>query len=226
MDAHNWFIDDGEKTAKGPFPLSEVKRMFDQGKIAGHTRVCPEGTIDWRPVASLLALPDKRRTPRPWLGISRLLVSTLGLVAFGLFLYRADQAYAETRYRLGSLEDELVRIRGPGRFVPVIQVTHQCFAIRDSLKCTFTNLEAEAIFTCIEGRLQNEGVPALRLSSQPLCSGKLSPGETRTVTSPWIDGFADDICNKETAYGKTLDWTKCDFTTLGLDVTSPTQKAP
>lgn len=214
--AHNWFIDDGG-TAKGPFSLRDIRRMLDQGKLAPNAVICPEGTSDWRPAASILADAPAKRSSRSLLGIFQLTLSALGLAAFGVFLYGTNKAYAETRGRLDSLEEELEGIRGPGRFVPFNQVMNNCFGVQGSTTCTFTNLQKEPIFTCAEGHLQNKEVPALRLASQILCSGKLQPGETKTVSAPWIGGFADDICNKETSFGKNLDWKKCDFDTVGVN---------
>lgn len=213
--AHNWFIDEGG-AAKGPFSLRDIRRMLDQGKLASGAMICPEGTADWRPAASVFASPEKRSAP-PLLGIVQATLSGLGVIALGVFLYGANKAYADTRFRLESLEEELQGIRGPGRFVPYDQVANQCFGVHGSTTCTFTNLEKEAVITCAEGRLQNKEVPALRLKSQVLCSGKLLPGETKTVSAPWIGGFADDICNKENSFGKSLDWKKCDFDTASVN---------
>lgn len=225
--AHNWFIDEAG-SAKGPFKLGDIRRMLDQGTISEHTMVCPEGTVDWRPATSLFQSAAKNSSSRSLLGATQVVFSGLGLVAFGVFLYGIQKAYEQTLFRLDSLEEELGAIRSPGRFVPLEQVTHQCFGVQGSTSCTFTNLEKEAIFTCAEGRLQNKEVPALHLVSQALCSGKLSPGATTTVSAPWIGGFADDICNKETSFGKSLDWKKCDFDTVNLDASalSPTGRKP
>ena len=63
-----------------------------------------------------------------------------------------------------------------------------------------------------------KGAPGVKLESLTLCTGKLSPAESRIVSGPWVGGFADDICFKQSDFGKSLDWSKCTFDTETVDL--------
>lgn len=219
--AHNWFIDEGG-SAKGPFSLRDIQRMLDQGKLSPSAMICPEGTADWRPAASVFASSPKTSRSPSRIGAIQLLVSTLSLFAFAGFVYGAYRSSEKVLRQVEDLETDFQKAHSPGRFVPFDDVPNSCLSDRNSTSCTFTNLSPEAIFTCAGGSLQNKEVPALRLQSLILCSGRLDPGTTRTISAPWVGGFADDICNKDTGFGKSLDWTKCSFHVDGADARGAT----
>ncbi len=135
----------------------------------------------------------------------------IGVLAFLGFFYWTQKAHARSLEGLAGLRDEVRALGVPGAAVELEAVEHECHSDRDSTDCTFTNRSDKRVRTCAEGLLQNKEVPALRLATIPLCSGTLAPGETRTVSAPWSGGFADDICSKENAFGKSLDFSKCSF---------------
>jgi len=93
---------------------------------------------------------------------------------------------------------------------------HDCRAFNDRFDCTVTNLEDEAVTTCLTGHLaQKDGGGSM--ASNPLCVGRLRPRETRQVSVPWRRGNAIDICNSPGRFsGRELDWDKCDFTSKPL----------
>jgi hypothetical protein len=154
----------------------------------------------------------------------QLTVATAGLLTFGAFAYFANEAHKTHLAQLGALTQEVQRAHAPGRFLSLDEVANNCVSDKDSTSCTFTNLGSEPIFTCGQGVLQNKEVPALHLKSLVLCSGRLDPGETRTVDAPWVGGFADDICNKENSFGKILDFSKCTFQVEAAPL--PGEKSP
>lgn len=213
--AQKWIIHD-EGAAQAPLSFQDVKRMLDQGKISPHTMICPEGSEDWKP-ASVHFAPPSPSTPRSPLIWLQFAVSALSLLAFiGFFLW-VHRAHVTALVRIDKFQGELEKMQSTGRFVPFSDVPNHCLTDRTSASCTFTNVGKEPIFTCAAGSLQNKEVPELRVSSLVLCSGRLDPGTTRTVSSPWVGVFADDICSKETSSGRSLDWSQCTFTVDGVD---------
>lgn len=98
------------------------------------------------------------------------------------------------------------------------QMMNTCLTNRDTVTCTFTNTQKFPATTCTQGLLYQKEATGVRLKALPMCTGRLMPAETKTISASWVAGFADDICYRETGYGKNLDWSKCVFTTEGVDL--------
>lgn len=84
---------------------------------------------------------------------------------------------------------------------------------RSTVTCTFTNVGRTPIRTCSRGKLSLKDDPKLAMESVVMCTGRLNTTETKVVTAPWLQGFADDLCYSEGTLGKSLDWSKCEFST-------------
>ena len=94
---------------------------------------------------------------------------------------------------------------------------HNCEATNQRFKCAVTNTADQPVEACFLGVLaQKRGAGTLR--SFPLCTGRVAPRETRSLSVPWESGSADDICNK-LVFGSTkvLDFDACDFDLEPID---------
>jgi hypothetical protein len=129
-------------------------------------------------------------------------------------LTRIDNATKHVDAVLVELRDA----NAPGVWVPTAQVSNNCITDRTTVTCTFTNLSETAVSTCTRGRLVQKGAPGVKLESLIMCTGKLHPAESRVVTGSWLGGFADDICFKQNEFGKSLDWSKCEFDSAPVDL--------
>lgn len=103
------------------------------------------------------------------------------------------------------------------RWVDADNIVHNCLANNSDVSCTITNQTEEAVETCVVGKLkQTEGGDS-SLSSLVICTGRLAPHETKNLSSPWLHGFAKDICHSTDRFGdKVLDWSVCRFSSEGV----------
>jgi len=117
-----------------------------------------------------------------------------------------------------GIGEQIRTLSGPGEWTPVGQVHHNCHTDNTTVTCTFTNLSERAIHTCTAGRIYQKEAHGVKLESVVMCTGRLDPAATRVITAPWVGGFANSICYRETTFGRTLDWDKCEFTTDPVDL--------
>jgi hypothetical protein len=142
--------------------------------------------------------------------------AALIVIGLGALIFLFVEAHKDsTRVANATLErtNEVVRqlekLNARPKWVKEVQDT--CTANRNEMSCTFTNLGDVAVNTCKIGGLVPKQGQAKPVKSLPLCVGKLEPRQTRTVTAAWDGAFADEICGKDTGYGRVLDWSKCEF---------------
>lgn len=160
-----------------------------------------------------------------WLPPVALAVAFLFMCLFGALGWnlheRAIAQVAELKAaneRSNTVITELRKLAGPGVWVTEKEVLNTCTTDRGTVTCTFTNTQKFPITTCAQGLLYQKEASGVRLKALPMCTGKLMPAETKVVTSGWVAGFADDICNRDGYGGKVLDWSKCVFTTEPYDL--------
>ena len=113
---------------------------------------------------------------------------------------------------------ELRKLTTPTVWVETKDMMNTCLTNRDTVTCTFTNRQKFPATTCTQGLLYQKEASGVRLKALPMCTGRLMPAETKTISASWVGGFADDICSKQTGYGTSLDWSKCVFTTEPFDL--------
>jgi len=98
------------------------------------------------------------------------------------------------------------------RKVTLADVPNICHGTNDHATCAITNPTDEPITVCFAGRIAQKEAAGVTLVSMPGCTGRLDPNESKTVSVPWVQGRAEDICNSKSVYGNThLDWDKCTF---------------
>lgn len=153
-------------------------------------------------------------------GVSSTLTPLLCLVAIALVVlvfWDTRKQHAELLTAIHSLQED-----ASGDWLDAERVTKHCNAEGDGMTCTFTNTGDRPIRTCAKGVLSRKDNPSLKLYSATLCTGRLDVAETKNLSAPWMDGFADDICYSPNELGqKILDWSNCKFTTEGVDVNEP-----
>lgn len=139
------------------------------------------------------------------------------VAAVGWLHWQATQAaqgrHAELRGLLTEVRD-LQRAAAKSTWVASDDLTHNCHANDSGVTCTVTNLHPEAVTTCLRGKLAQKKASGATLNSLVICTGWLGPRDTRTVSAPWVGGFAKDLCNSTDRWGnQVLDWEACNFTT-------------
>lgn len=227
-----WFVSEDGNEAKA-MEQDALLAALKSGRLKPAAQVCREGTRDWVEAGSLLrprtdarvTVPLKPVRPGgPWMlalsALTFLVLATTGVLLWRLLVLEDVQRAraADQDARLGRIEAELQKANGNGAWVKVQEVHHNCYTDRTNVTCTFTNLSDRDVQTCTQGTLRQKEAVGVKLESVVICTGRLRPGETRSVSAPWVGGFADDICFKENAYGKTLDWGKCSFDTEPYDL--------
>jgi len=85
------------------------------------------------------------------------------------------------------------------------------FANNNGAHFTFTNITPDVRVACVRG-IVTATQSKISIESLVVCSGEVKPNATVTVDATWPKGSPEDICNKESTFGKTLDWSKCEFT--------------
>ncbi|HEY3237039.1 MAG TPA: hypothetical protein VGJ84_20135 [Polyangiaceae bacterium] len=89
-------------------------------------------------------------------------------------------------------------------------VQYICRGSNDLLTCSFTNTgERVDGRICVTGKLVPQKGEK-NLESAPICTGRIGPKETRTISAPWARGSAADVCFKLDEHaGKQLDMDSC-----------------
>lgn len=158
----------------------------------------------------------------PWAALAAITGTVTMLCAGGLMGLLAYWQRDFMRLSMAALErtNEIAKHVGEMNAPPkwVERTGGTCYTNKTEVICTFTNLSDAPITTCARGKLVQKAPPSAKLESVVMCTGKLLPTETRTVVGPWLGGFADDICGKDTSWGRSLDWSKCVFDTEPVDV--------
>lgn len=232
-----WYVArDGGRT-EGPFEGAEIASLVAVGGLTGTDLVQDEGGSGWVPAGKHPVLgvhlrshspssasPKRGRRPAPWLTIGAL-AAVLTFLAAGALIFlqlrTRDALLARIDNTTRHVDGVLTEIREANALAPYVSssdVHNNCTSDRTMVTCTFTNLLEKPITTCAQGVVRQKESPGVQLKSLIMCTGKLYPLESRVVTGPWVGGFADDICYRENAYGKILDWSKCKFDTGDVDI--------
>jgi hypothetical protein len=177
---------------------------------------------------TLAAGTSEAQTVRlPWLPIIGLALGTIGagVITWRLFALDARELQILEELREANTHSnaaltELRKLTAPPTWLDEKDMMNDCKTNRDTVTCTFTNTHKFPATTCVKGLLYQKEASGVRLQALPMCTGRLMPAETKTVTSAWIAGFADDICNRDGYGGKVLDWSKCVFTTEPFDLSA------
>lgn len=112
------------------------------------------------------------------------------------------------------------RYNTPSYWVNADLLTHNCHAGNSGIECTFTNTDEIDAITCLRGILSQKKANWVKIKSLPICTGKIKPQHTVTISSPWVGGFAKDICFSTNRLDmRVLDWEACNF------IAEPIEKA-
>jgi GYF domain 2 len=232
-----WYVE-RNGTSEGPLDAAAIVKAIGLRQVDRKTPICAEGKEDWVELGSVAmfasafrasAHPPATRKQRVssrmiWLTVATvsgvLLLGGVTALIWLVMKLRADEGFFHLTQvtRLDTEIAELKKLNAPGTWTPEAQVQNNCYTDRMNVTCTFTNLSEIAVTTCNRGVLARKLAPGVKLESVIMCTGKLSPAETKTIVGPWIGGFADDICFKQNDFGKTMDWSKCNFTTEPVDL--------
>ncbi len=94
---------------------------------------------------------------------------------------------------------------------------------------SFTNLTTEVRVACTKA-VVTATASKVSIESSVVCTGEMKPNTTVHLEASWPKGSPDDICFKESTFGKVLDWSKCELTHQDVapvfPVTPPTLGAP
>ncbi|MBX3186554.1 MAG: hypothetical protein KF819_06050 [Labilithrix sp.] len=171
---------------------------------------------------------SKLHDERLWVRAQTVFSALTFVTVAGLFVWAAvarstdaqlqSARFNEVKSGVAAVEKELVQQR-TSVWVSAKEVLYNCLASNDQATCTVTNMREDPITTCVRGVLTKREASGASLSSLPMCTGRLAPRETRTVSVPWSGGFARDLCSKKTYYGETLDWEQCRFNTEPVEPT-------
>jgi len=234
-----WWLSSGGND-RGPLREGEVLASIQHG-VAHNARVRQVNEETWQrltdtePFAG--ALRARAETRR--LGVLaqlRTVLSGLTFVVLASFLTwivlthreeleRTNARVADLNANIKNVERQ-VTLQGASTWVSADDALHNRLATNDAATCTVTNVRDEPITTCVRAVLSKREAGGATLNSLPMCTGRLGPRETRTVSVPWVGGFARDLCNKKTYYGETLDWEQCRFSTEAVNVEAKPAKAP
>jgi len=231
----HWYVNI-ENEAKGPFDEAMLIKMVGGG-LGPETPVSAGGTEKWVRLDSL-PFYDKTRSPDSVAGARStskmaILEATTGIIAavapiligvFGYLLHSQAQQHGATIAAMSAQLSELntmVTFGETSAWVDLKNVEHNCVASNNEASCTFTNGKAIPVTTCARARLTKKEATGIKLESLPMCTGRLGPRETKTVSAPWVGGFAKDACSSSGRFGEVLDWSACNFTTDGVDLSPP-----
>ncbi len=226
-----WFVSKNGKS-EGPFTSEQIVAAVKEGKLSKNDMVCGEGLDEWSSIGTIreLAAPApvvNARRSVSWGVLSGSVAGVLfaGFVGWALWDLRAQAIrgtaeLVQANEHAAALLAEARVLNALPRWSEPNKVINNCIATRSEVSCTFTNSDNVPVATCVKGQLTPKEAAGVTLRSLSLCSGRLMPAETRTVSAPWLGGFADDICYRESGYGKNLDWSKCNFDTNVSDMAS------
>ncbi|RYZ14448.1 MAG: hypothetical protein EOO70_07665 [Myxococcaceae bacterium] len=75
---------------------------------------------------------------------------------------------------------------------------------------TFTNLGVRDLYACVQAKVTNKAGNSTE--SVVVCTGDIKAHSTVHIQAPYKVGAVLDLCNKPGGFGKTLDWSECNFT--------------
>ncbi len=105
---------------------------------------------------------------------------------------------------------DLLRPPPPPPPVQVGGMAFTAFATNNAASFAFTNITSDIRVACVKGVVKSIAT-GIRLESLPVCSGEMKPNTSVRFDASWPKGNPEDICYKDTQYGKHLDWSKCTF---------------
>jgi hypothetical protein len=226
---------------RGPVSLEEMRQAAEAGRIPSDAKVAMQGDPSWRALRDVVGVsggapaPATARAPSvgAWAKVTAIgsvlaPVAMIGLGVLGWKVHDDDEIRSKAdaaalRAELGAVESAVKAASG-GTWVRGTDTAHECQATNQLFECTVTNVTAHPIEACWIGQLaQKKGGGSMR--SFPLCTGRVGPRETRSVSTPWERGSASDICNKVSVYGNSvLDFDACEFDSQPVD--PPTESVP
>lgn len=128
-----------------------------------------------------------------------------------------DEDRARQEQALAAIKDE-VHASGAMAVVNAKDTIFNCLASNTEITCTITNLSAEPMATCVQGSLTQKRASGIKLTSLPVCTGRMGKLETKTLQAHWKGGFAKDICTREGGGILALDWDQCEFRSDPIDM--------
>ena len=143
-------------------------------------------------------------------------------IAIGASHALASRALERSEAAMKTSLDEVrteVRAQEVSSWVHAKSTVYDCQASNTEISCTFTNVLDQPVTTCVEGRLVQKKASGVSLRSLVLCTGRIAPRSTKSLSAPWTGGFAKDMCNAKTQFGnEILDWDACTFTAAPVDL--------
>jgi hypothetical protein len=127
---------------------------------------------------------------------------------------------AQNEKTLGELRSAIADVgarvdaASAAELVDLKKTRFNCYADNTEMTCTITNMTDKPLTTCLRGKLAQKDAAGVTMASIPVCTGRIPPLTTRTLTSPWSGGFAKDMCHNAIGY---LDWGACTFTSEPFD---------
>lgn len=113
---------------------------------------------------------------------------------------------------VGSSALELVRSWTAAATKPrALHMASTAYANAGGAHFIFTNEDGFSKYACVRATLANK--EGKTLTSLPVCTGEVKPFSTVVLESEFMGGNVDDVCFKETDFGKQLDWSRCTFDT-------------
>lgn len=238
-----WFVNI-KNQAEGPFDEAMLLEMIGKGLEPG-TQVCANGTKDWIRADALpfFGEAQSQSTPRPIPraadpGRTATVHMITGIIAavspiiigvFGYLLHKQAEQQGATMAAMSAQLGELSAVVSFGEtssWLDAKVVPHNCVANNNEASCTFLNQRTIPITTCARATIAKKEAAGVKLESMPMCTGRLGPRETKTVSAPWVGGFAKDVCSSNGRFGEVLDWSACNFTTDGVDLAEKAAPLP
>ncbi len=148
-------------------------------------------------------------------------IALIGLAFIASQLWHVDKILLQRMdasiSRSDSILVELYKLNAPPVVHQLSEVENHCSGWENTFQCTFTNPTPTAVATCAGAQLSRRDDPQAKVQSATLCSGRIGPFESKTVSAPWLGKNASDVCFTKSPWGGTrLDWRVCDFQVIGL----------
>ncbi len=201
-------------TTKGPIEQAELIKAIQGGALARGDTVCAEGSEEWVAIERHPRFAEEIPTPRAdvprvktrrpiatrW-QIASTVIASIALCGVGLLAWQMHHLHqvvvgrADAGLRHGDAAlIELRKLTAPPRLLELSDIPHECSGLRDELRCTFTNPTDDSVATCAAGLLARNDNPRIKLTSGLLCTGRLGPFESKTLSIPWEGSNADELC--------------------------------
>lgn len=84
-------------------------------------------------------------------------------------------------------------------WAPLGKIDVWCTGSAGDAECWFTNQSVFEGRACARAKLVSQKSGTDSVDSLAVCSGRLEPGSTRSIRSPWVKGKPIDVCNRATA---------------------------